>query len=112
MDDDGTGYITLDEFEHNLSDERVVAYFNALQLDVSDARTLFRLLDYDNSNEVNIDEFLIGCYKLQGASRTLDMKIMQYEFENMRQSILGLIDTVNELMGTASPTRQVSKETN
>merc|ERR1712048_1060034 len=43
MDDDGTGYITIEEFESRLGDHRVIAYFNAMKLDVSDARTLFKL---------------------------------------------------------------------
>jgi len=85
MDADGTGCISQAEFERNLSDERVVAYFNALKLDVSDARTLFRLLDYDQSNEVNIDEFLRGCYRLQGDARSLDMKIMQCEVRFLQE---------------------------
>merc|ERR1719262_2197992 len=58
MDDDNKGTISLDEFERKLNDERVIAYFNAMKLDVSDARVLFRLLDYDQSDEISIDEFL------------------------------------------------------
>jgi len=83
MDEDCKGTISLQEFEEKLKDERVIAYFNVLKLDVSDARTLFQLLDYDNSDEVGIDEFLEGCYKLQGVSRSLDMKIMQYEVQQL-----------------------------
>merc|ERR1712137_848865 len=73
IDCDETGCITLEEFESQLNDERVIAYFNALKLDVSDACTLFHLLDADCSNEVGIDEFIEGCFKLQGESRSLDM---------------------------------------
>jgi Ca2+-binding EF-hand superfamily protein len=79
MDADGTGCISMQEFENRLQDERVIAYFSAMKLDVSDARMLFSLLDHDHSEEVEIKEFLAGCYKLQGESRSLDMKIMQYE---------------------------------
>merc|ERR1719482_1268452 len=85
MDEDGKGTITLGEFEDKLKDERVIAYFNVLKLDVSDARILFALLDYDNSKEIGIDEFLEGCYKLQGESRSLDMKIMQFEVKHLRE---------------------------
>merc|ERR1712050_826768 len=77
MDCDNTGFLTLDEFERRLNDERVIAYFNRLKLDVSVARILFEMLDLDRGGEVTIEEFLTGCYKLQGESRTMDMKIMQ-----------------------------------
>merc|ERR1712050_296980 len=44
MDSDNTGFLTLDEFERRLNDERVIAYFNRLKLDVSEARVLFEML--------------------------------------------------------------------
>jgi Ca2+-binding EF-hand superfamily protein len=84
MDEDGKGTISMKEFEKKLDDENVMAYFYAMELDVSDALTLFQLLDHDNSDEVGIDEFLEGCYKLQGESRSLDMKIMQYEVQYLQ----------------------------
>lgn len=79
IDMDGSGTIGYKEFTGKLDDERVIAYFNALKLDVSDADMLFKLIDFDQSGEIGIDEFLVGCYKLQGESRTLDMKVMQFE---------------------------------
>merc|ERR1719456_1672910 len=84
MDEKKVGTISLDEFEGKLQDERVIAFFNALKLDVSDARMLFQLLDTDESGEITIDEFIVGCYKLQGESRSLDLKIMQFEVNVLR----------------------------
>jgi Ca2+-binding EF-hand superfamily protein len=97
MDEDGKGTISLVEFEGKLSDEKVIAYFNVLKLDVTDARTLFKLLDWDNSDEVGIDEFLDGCYKLQGESRSLDMKIMQYEVQFLQERMTKVQDTMNDI---------------
>jgi len=91
MDSEGKGTIALEEFEDKLNDHRVMAYFRGLKLDISDARMLFHLLDYDHSNEIGIEEFLDGCYKLQGESRTLDMKIMQYELKYLEESF-GVFD--------------------
>jgi hypothetical protein len=85
MDEDGKGTISMTEFEDKLKDERVIAYFNVLKLDVSDARTLFHLVDSDHSLEIQIEEFLEGCYKLQGESRALDMKIMQHEVHFLQE---------------------------
>mmetsp|Transcript_104033 Transcript_104033/g.320906 ORF Transcript_104033/g.320906 Transcript_104033/m.320906 type:complete len:268 (+) Transcript_104033:2-805(+) len=97
LDEDGTGLITLQEFESKLNDERVIAYFNALKLDISHARTLFWLLDVDHSNEVNIDEFLTGCYKLQGESRSLDLKIMECEVRFLQESFLVFGDKLQDI---------------
>eukprot|EP00415_Alexandrium_ostenfeldii_P000604 UN0604 len=97
MDADDTGCISMEEFEQKLDDERVLAYFQALKLDVSDARTVFRLLDNNGDNEVNIDEFLSGCYRLQGESRSLDMKIMQCEVRFLQENFATIASTLTEL---------------
>merc|ERR1712050_806679 len=94
MDDDNTGCISIDEFETKLDDERVIAYFNALKLDVSDARTLFTLLDYDESGAIAIEEFVVGCHKLKGESRSLDIAIIQYELKWLKKAFLGFADFV------------------
>eukprot|EP00929_Paragymnodinium_shiwhaense_P089116 TRINITY_DN4934_c0_g1_i2.p1 TRINITY_DN4934_c0_g1~~TRINITY_DN4934_c0_g1_i2.p1 ORF type:complete len:787 (-),score=174.68 TRINITY_DN4934_c0_g1_i2:126-2486(-) len=102
MDADGTGGISLDEFEEHLADTRVIAYFNALKLDVSDARMLFRLLDSDHSGAVEIEEFLLGCDKLKGEARSLDVASMRVEIADLRRCVmsffdqLGLIDAGSE----------------
>jgi hypothetical protein len=85
MDVDGSSCLSLDEFQKRLDDDRVIAYFQHLQLDVSEACTIFKLLDADRSGEVSIDEFLGGCWKLQGASRSLDLKIMQCQVKYLTE---------------------------
>lgn len=79
MDENGDGAISMDEFTSRLGDERVVAYFKALKLDVHDAVALFHLLDTDGSEEVDMAEFLDGCYQLQGEARSIDTKVMRLQ---------------------------------
>merc|ERR1719240_530128 len=87
MDKDGSGTISEEEFLDHLDDERVLAYFNSMKLDVSDATSLFKLLDVDHSGSVEINEFIDGCQKLKGESRTLDMHLMRYELHNARYEL-------------------------
>merc|ERR1719356_999733 len=98
MDDDCQGCITAEDFQKKLDDERVTTYFEALKLDVSDARKLFTLLDYDRSGEIDIDEFLRGCLKLKGESRALDMAIMQYEVRWIAGVVLQMDATLQHTM--------------
>merc|ERR1712032_1438694 len=95
LDSSGEGLITLDEFVQQTREESVAAYFNALKLDVSDAQKLFVLLDHDLSGTVDIDEFLEGCFRLQGEARTLDVMFMQYELRHVRDIVdeLGSLQT-------------------
>jgi hypothetical protein len=119
MDEDGKGTISLCEFEDKLQDERVIAYFNVLKLDVSDAVILFQLLDGDQSDEVGIDEFLEGCYKLQGESRSLDMKIMQYEvrflkdhFKELTGAFEHLYNLITKFVGDEKPAHAIGDANN
>lgn len=87
IDADDTGNISKQEFERKLGDDRVIAYFSAMKLDVSDASKLFELIDYDGSDVVDRTEFLEGCYKLQGESRRADIVFMQQALENLRDTV-------------------------
>jgi len=73
LDSDESGTIGLNEFEAALEDRRMVMYFKALQLDITDARSLFLLLDKDREGSISIDEFLNGCTKLRGEAKSLDI---------------------------------------
>merc|ERR1712187_754080 len=83
MDKDGTGTISEQEFLDHLDDDSVVAYFDSMKLDVSDATSLFKLLDVDHSGSVEVMEFIEGCQKLKGTSRTLDLHLMRYELHEL-----------------------------
>lgn len=101
MDDDGSGAISLDELETGLANDRLKAYFHSMKLDVSDAKTLFQLLDTSGDagdNVVNIDEFVEGCWKLQGEATSLEAKKTQIEVEKMRKLVVDLSTDMKKLM--------------
>lgn len=81
MDGNQDGLITEQEFNEQLNDERVLAYFKFLNLDITDTQTLFHLLDSNESREIDVIEFLKGCYELQGEARSIDAKIMRMQLQ-------------------------------
>lgn len=111
LDEDETGSFTMDEFETRLRDERVQAYFSSMKLDVGDAKALFRLLDYDQSNEITIEEFVAGCAQLQGEARSLDTKIMQFELKFLKEAVAEIFQIVRNMevaqTGKGSPADKV-----
>jgi len=82
-DTDKSGTLSWEEFEDYLQDQNVQAYFQSFQLDVTQAKTLFRLLDFDGSNNVKIDEFVEGCMRMRGQARSIDVHMLLYESEKM-----------------------------
>lgn len=79
VDDDASGFITINELETLLTDDMTRAYFKAMELDANDAWTLFKLIDKDGSGLVEIEEFIMGCEALRGSAKTLDVANMMYE---------------------------------
>merc|ERR1711957_192859 len=55
----------------------------ALELDVSQARALFMLLDVDETNEVELEEFIGGCMRMKGDAKSIDVNMLLYENEKM-----------------------------
>eukprot|EP00930_Biecheleria_cincta_P052303 TRINITY_DN37562_c0_g1_i1.p1 TRINITY_DN37562_c0_g1~~TRINITY_DN37562_c0_g1_i1.p1 ORF type:complete len:299 (-),score=52.60 TRINITY_DN37562_c0_g1_i1:163-951(-) len=83
FDMDGSGELTVDEFEEHKDDSQVCAYFDTLDLDLDKAWDIFRLLDDDESGTVSMDEFVEGCLKLRGQARSMDLAILGYDFQRV-----------------------------
>merc|ERR1711948_104414 len=75
---DKSGTLSWEEFRSHLENQQVRAYFQTLDLDVSQAHVLFELLDADGSNQVTIDEFLDGCMRLKGQAKSIDLNMLLY----------------------------------
>mmetsp|Transcript_43133 Transcript_43133/g.93978 ORF Transcript_43133/g.93978 Transcript_43133/m.93978 type:complete len:670 (-) Transcript_43133:144-2153(-) len=82
IDVDGSGMIALEEFEKHLNDERALAYFESMKLDISEVGLLFSMIDNDSSGTIDMEEFIAGCQRLKGESRAMDLAIFKCEFEN------------------------------
>merc|ERR1712194_347859 len=69
---DKDGLLSWEEFEEHMTNAKVKAFFQALELDVFHAHKLFDLLDQDKDNSVNLEEFLEGCMRLRGGAKNVD----------------------------------------
>mmetsp|Transcript_56485 Transcript_56485/g.89509 ORF Transcript_56485/g.89509 Transcript_56485/m.89509 type:complete len:97 (-) Transcript_56485:185-475(-) len=79
-----------------MMDERVVAYFRSMKLDAREAEQVFDLLDYDDSGEVSYEEFVDGCWKLQGEARSLDMKMIQLEVKALGRALRSVQQSMDQ----------------
>lgn len=87
MDIDQSGDITIREFEKHLGSDSVQAYFASLDLDTSDAWTLFKLLDSDEGNAIDVEEFIMGCLRLKGTAKSIDIAKMSCENKFMMKKL-------------------------
>merc|ERR1712217_502883 len=74
LDSDKNGVIDIHEFEQHLEDEKMLAYFASLEVDVSNAWTLFKLLDEDREGGIDLEEFVVGLMQLKGYAKAIHVE--------------------------------------
>lgn len=87
-----SGVLDIKEFESYLQDDRVRAYFASLELDTQDAWTLFKLLDTDQNNCIDLGEFLRGCFRLRGSARAVELAKLEEENKKSRRRLEGFFE--------------------
>mmetsp|Transcript_38708 Transcript_38708/g.103252 ORF Transcript_38708/g.103252 Transcript_38708/m.103252 type:complete len:126 (-) Transcript_38708:16-393(-) len=71
--------VTILEFQDCLGDENIKAYLHALGIDTADVWTLFKLLDVDKGNVIDLDEFVSGVLRMKGFAKGCDLAKLGYE---------------------------------
>mmetsp|Transcript_29461 Transcript_29461/g.84318 ORF Transcript_29461/g.84318 Transcript_29461/m.84318 type:complete len:687 (-) Transcript_29461:36-2096(-) len=81
MDPDQTGLVTFNMFEEALSHEEkeLQAYLDSMGITPDDAWALFRLMDLDESQDIDMEEFIAACLRLRGNARAVDSHLLMYE---------------------------------
>jgi hypothetical protein len=80
LTEDNEDWITLNAFEKHMNERRMKAYFHSLDIKVSDAWTLFKLLDQDHAHAIDLDQFVEGCLQLKGPATAINIKTLETEF--------------------------------
>merc|ERR1711972_628352 len=78
-DPDNTGHLDWERFEASLDEDFMVEFFKVIDVDRSDAKSVFALLDADDSGKIDLDEFLNGCLGLHGPAKALHLATLMYE---------------------------------
>jgi len=105
MDSNHSELINLHEFEEHLDDKRAIAYFESMKLNVTDILTLFTLLDLDESGHVDYEEFILGCQRLKGEARSLDVAVIMYELRFLTKTFTCFADFVETQLNQAAAER-------
>jgi len=95
-DNDESGTVSWGEFQKYLDDPRMKEFFKAIELDVTEARGLYKLLDVDESDEVPIEEFVTGCFRLKGAGKSLDLASLMHENKKVMRVLMKFMSYTEE----------------
>lgn len=79
LDMDHDGEVTWTEFEDALEFKEMQEYFKTVDVDISDAPSLWNLLDVDGSGSIDAEDLLNGCVRLQGHASALGQNLVMRE---------------------------------
>jgi hypothetical protein len=97
-DFDGSGTISWKEFKEYLQKKEVRTYLAAQQLEAFDAKQLFNILteglrerglriEDDEEEEIAIEDFVMGCQRLKGTAKSVDVVALLQESRSMSKKL-------------------------
>merc|ERR1712216_747305 len=85
--DEDDDQITWDVFESMISGDDMLDYFKAINVDASEAKGLFEILDTDHSGGVDCSEIVNGLLRLRGNAGALEMALLLREVSYLGERI-------------------------
>jgi Ca2+-binding EF-hand superfamily protein len=96
-DADQSGSISWEEFEEQLENPSMVEYFKCIDVDCSEGRSLFDILDPDGEGQVSSDVFVSGCLRLRGPARAMDLEILSNMTRKASTKMVKLLHRLEKL---------------
>lgn len=75
-DESDDGLIQWAEFQQHLDNPKMEEFFKAIDISMCEARGLFHLLDRDGAGAITLEEFVMGCARLRGWARSVDLAVL------------------------------------
>jgi len=110
-DQNQSGMITWPDFEQALEHTSGVnAFFQSVDIDTSEAKNLFDLLDESGDGVVSADEFLNGCLRVQGPAKALDLLVLSREVRQLFEIHAEHSRSMTEILGQHSALSRQSSQ--
>lgn len=78
-------HVSADDFVAHLADPEMKRYLKEIDVDVTSAHGLFRLLDPDDQGVIPVSQVLTGCVRLRGPAKSIDLASLTWEVRNMQR---------------------------
>lgn len=108
-DVDKSGEVSLLEFDSQLKDPEMEVYLRGIGWRTDQALELFNILDTDGSGEINVDEFIAGCTRLQGECKAVDFAAFMCEFQKLNARIREHMFIVEKVLNFLETKAQTSE---
>jgi len=95
--------LTYMEFEALFNEPHIKSFFQSLDVETSDAWTLFKLMDTSGNGDLDASEFVEGCMRLKGPARSIDVSLLMQEHKRMRKKLLTMDQLLQEVHASLLP---------
>ncbi|CAE7676252.1 Scn11a [Symbiodinium sp. CCMP2592] len=109
IDEGQTNEVRMQDIERATSLDRLGACMQALDISAEDVKTLFTLIDTDNSGAVDLEEFVSGCMQLHGPAKSLQIAKMSYDNKRIKEAIQHITYQVLEVNRKLTTALRVSR---
>lgn len=96
IDEDQSGHVSKEEFAACVHHPSAKSFFEGMGISTSDAEKLFHLIDEGGDNEVDIDEFILGCQKFSGPAKNIDMAMTMAKVHELHADFGAFISYVED----------------
>jgi len=80
MDTDNSGTLTLGELKNSCKDDRIMSFFEMMNLDIKSVEAFFKLLtQVSHSDVVDMESFVTGCLKMRGYATNADVYMILFQ---------------------------------
>jgi hypothetical protein len=79
IDEAKEGEVSQDQFRSRMKDPEIGAYFSQQGVDSDQISKLFNLFDSNKSGTLNSEEFMLGCLKVRGEAKRVDVAVLHRE---------------------------------
>jgi len=99
MDEHNTGCVSLFDFERTMQHEDVRLRFAQVGLDIQDTTSFFKILDQDDSEELSIEEFVMGCMRFKGRANRMDLEVMLSDTKKLLKKMARTHENFSQRLG-------------
>lgn len=97
------GEMTLDGFLEKIDTPEMRELFKGIDVDPSEAASLFSLIDLDSSGAIDAEEFLRACVRLRGPAMALDTAVLVQQVRQLSNELYDHKCHVEQHLGIAAP---------
>jgi len=85
LDSEDDDHMTWKEFEGLLSQSPMESYFKSVDLSLSEAQSLFKLLDIEETGIIKKEQFVMGCLRIHGPAKAMDLITLMSEMRRLQR---------------------------